>query len=112
SYDTFNIGDQVPLTLELLGAPDGTIAEVREATNGVRPQGAAETQNIRLLVSDGGAMEDVTGYWRLAFAASSYGNFIASDASAEDVKHALEQLPTMRKVSVTRREISDGDTFG
>merc|ERR1711871_56897 len=98
---TGNPGDRPPivpdasaLTSSFGGTPSVT---VQETLKGRRANGNSEVQRTRT-----SSTASISGYWRLAFAGSGYTAYLPFDASNADVENALESLPTVGLVTVTR----------
>jgi hypothetical protein len=98
---TKNIGDVRPLVVDRtnlvsLGG-SGTISlTVTEEHSGVRSQGFSEIQEVNLNA------QCTSGYYRLAFASSGWSSYIPFDATLETVELALETLPTVGDVTVSK----------
>jgi hypothetical protein len=104
-----NQGDQVPIIASSLASTlDKEKLEVIEVTSGQRSGGFSEVQFITIRASGTNDTADLGGWFRLSFNGSqTYTTYLPIDADADDVERALNQLSTLRTVSVTRNAIHD-----
>jgi len=90
------------------------VATSYEMQPGKRPGGTSEVQVVSMTGSgDGTRGSDnpddsvISGWWRMLFASSSYSVYLSSEASEVEVEAALESLPSVGDVDVTRIDNDD-----
>jgi hypothetical protein len=120
-YGGLNNGDVPILVVEdvFLGSAVSTSYEVK---SGVRASGAHEVQVISSYgtgegtrgAAESGNPDDevIRGFWRVAFRGSAFSTYLSAAANETDVEAALESLPTMGDVTVTREMYNDTYTDG
>ena len=86
------------------GYPTISVTTIEE---GQRSQGQAEIQFLQ--VSGTGLL---TGYYRLKFEGSDFSNHIPANASALDIKMALELLSTVGEIDVNQNDSIDQSEIG
>ena len=111
-----NQGNQVLLT----GAPGvsglGETVTVQKLVNGIRNGGNHEIQLLTIYSVGSVQVSDLGGWFRLSFEAFNSTNtetqYINVNSSASDLQRELNQLSTLRFVSVTKSEVlSSGPTL-
>ena len=104
-----NAGDEVSLgaSISIKSDPGSPQISVTTIQNGKRTGGQNEIQYLQIIGTG-----ELSGFYRLRFDGSSYSPYISSNASAIDVKFALEQLPTVRQVKVFRNDFVDKGKIG
>lgn len=120
-YGGLNNGDVPILVVEdvFLGSAVSTSYEVE---SGVRASGTHEVQIISSYgTGEGsrGASDDenpddevIRGNWRVAFRGSAFSTYLSASANETDVEAALEGLPTMGDVTVSKEMYNDTYTAG
>ena len=98
-----NYGDEVILTGQVssngdVGLPILSISTVQD---GQRPRGQEEIQLLKIYGTG-----ELYGFYRLSFNVDKSA-YISGNASAQDIEVTLEQLPSIRDVSVTQRDDID-----
>jgi len=97
--------------LPMLGSPWGSAGTatanaavvVEELQSGRREFGQSEEQIITILAAGVNSATDLAGTFRLSFnGTETTTSWLSADASDADVERALEQLPNLRDVTVTR----------
>lgn len=101
--DSINQGDIVPLQISLSGDDTSVSTSVSTLVEGRREFGNSEEQIIELLSQGSTALSDLDGYFTLSFnGTETQTAYLSVDATDAEVKRALEQLPSLRDVTVTR----------
>jgi len=98
-----NSGDIPQLQVALAGQT-GEEVFVNTVTNGQRSQGFSEVQQVSIYAQNSNSALDQTleGTFKLQFGTSQVSANIRAEATADEVKRAIEAFPTVRTVSVTR----------
>jgi hypothetical protein len=102
---TMNQGDMVSFQ----GAPvadSGEYVDVIEMTGGSRVGGFSEVQVLQITSVGSNKTSDLSGWFRLAFnGTQSFTHYVPYDVEEDVMVRALEQLSTIRQVSVSRSAI-------
>jgi hypothetical protein len=109
-----NTGDLPLMGSTITAAATSTAVTVTELEAGRREFGQSEVQIITLLEPDVGglAATDLTGYFKLSFnGTETQTAWLAAGTSNTDLERALEQLPNLRDVTVTRNTYNTGATL-
>merc|ERR1711871_1787840 len=101
--DSINRGDLVPLQISLSGDDSSVSTSVTTLVDGRREFGNREEQIIEVLSQGSTSLSDLDGYFTLSFNGTETRTaYLSVDATDAEVERALEQLPSLRDVSVTR----------
>ena len=101
--DSINRGDLVPLQISLSGDDSSVSTSVTTLVDGRREFGNREEQIIEILSQGSTSLSDLDGYFTLSFNGTETRTaYLSVDATDAEVERALEQLPSLRDVSVTR----------
>jgi len=103
-----NDGDLPTLPVQDLFGSRGS-SSTYQVVSGVRAGGYTEIQAITSYGTGEGKRGSVNcddsvirGFWRLSFAGSAFSAYLSTEANASSVEAALESLPTVGDVSVSR----------
>jgi len=112
-YVTFdsdiNAGDQVKL-FGTVGTPFGKYVDVVEHTSGSRAGGFTEIQILRIASIGSSDIDDLQGFFTLSFRGNNeVTQYLPVDCSEDLMIRALEQLSTIRQVSVSRTDYNGTD---
>ena len=104
-----NYGDVVTLSGQVssngdTGLPKLSISTVKD---GQRPHGQAEIQILQIYGTG-----DLFGCYRLSFGNENMSTYITSNATAQDIEVALEQLLLIRDVDVSQKDDIDQSLVG
>jgi hypothetical protein len=98
-----NVGDIPMIQFEMVSITDGTqvTARVFEAQSGINVPQASHPgkKEVQVLVTSH-PTSAVGGYFRLSYKGSPWSNYLPASIGEEDLRFALESLPTIGKVSV------------